>query len=311
MPKLIYIAGCGRSGSTLLDLLLGNHPYISGLGEVHRLSINPDERLCTCKQPIAQCEYWRPRIESLCESEGVAFSDWTEILFTTSVREKTHHERQFKADTVEIIGAIGSKRLLQLASWISDDVVSNCRAAKNSWALFDEVAKQDNSKFVVDASKNALRMKLLYMERPASTYILHLVRDGRAVAASALRRKEVPVRQGAQKWRIANRNVELALKTIPQSRFYRVRYEDLCDHTENVMKAICRFAGIPYHPDMTKLKKRESHDVPGNPMLFRHAETEIEKDERWKQQLEEEDLSAFLSVASSYSAKYGYQPDPR
>jgi hypothetical protein len=311
MPKLVYIAGCGRSGSTLLDLLLGNHPNISGLGEVHRLSIDQGERLCSCEKPIMQCEYWRPRIEALCTSEGVALSNWTETLYTTSIRDKAHHERRFKADAVEVAAALGSKKLLKLASLVSEDVASNYRAAKNSWALFDEIGIQDNSDVVVDASKNALRMKLLYMERPESAYILHLVRDGRAVAASALRRKQIPVRRGAKKWRIANRNVELALKTIPENRVLRVRYEDLCDDTEGIMRSICRFVGMAYDPRMTKLRKREAHDIPGNPMLFRDAETEIVKDERWKRLLGSEDRRAFLDVASKYSVKYGYHANAR
>ena len=31
---LCYIAGFGRSGSTVLDVLLGNHPEVLSLGEV-------------------------------------------------------------------------------------------------------------------------------------------------------------------------------------------------------------------------------------------------------------------------------------
>jgi hypothetical protein len=100
--------------------------------------------------------------------------------------------------------------------------------------------------------------------------------------------------------------VEFALKTIPKDRVYRVRYEDLCDDTENEMRAICQFIGIPYHPGVTKLTKRECHDIPGNPMLFRDTETEIVKDERWKQQLQSKEIRAFLDVASGYSNKYGY-----
>ena len=34
---IIYIAGIGHSGSTLLDVLLGSHPDICGVGEIGRL----------------------------------------------------------------------------------------------------------------------------------------------------------------------------------------------------------------------------------------------------------------------------------
>ena len=35
--KILYIAGLGHSGSTILDLSLGSHPDITGLGEIYTL----------------------------------------------------------------------------------------------------------------------------------------------------------------------------------------------------------------------------------------------------------------------------------
>ena len=43
-PKIIYVFGAGHSGSTLKEDLLGCHPVLAGLGEVHRLSITPCTR---------------------------------------------------------------------------------------------------------------------------------------------------------------------------------------------------------------------------------------------------------------------------
>lgn len=34
MTEVFYIAGYGRSGSTVLDMLLGMHPAILGMGEL-------------------------------------------------------------------------------------------------------------------------------------------------------------------------------------------------------------------------------------------------------------------------------------
>lgn len=36
---------------------------------------------------------------------------------------------------------------------------------------------------------------------------------------------------------------------------------------------------------MLRGDKSMRHNIPDNPMLFRHAETEIELDERWKSEL--------------------------
>lgn len=63
---LIYVLGVAHSGTTLTDLLLGSHSRIESLGEVHKYwhflsprSPRPQrKRICTCGEPIVQCEYW-------------------------------------------------------------------------------------------------------------------------------------------------------------------------------------------------------------------------------------------------------------
>ena len=305
MAKLLYIAGSGRSGSTLLDLLLGNHPEVSGLGEVHRLSVNPETRLCSCQEPIMECAYWRSRIETLCNMRDVLIDQWTDRLYTTRPKDKSLARRE-SANVTEIAAVLGSTGLVKLVSWFSRDAREQWQAAENSWDLYDVVATADNTQVVVDSTKNALRMKLLYMLRPRDSYVIHLVRDGRAVVASAQRRKDIPIEKAARKWRVANRNVELALKTISSNRVHRVRYENLCENTEAELRAICHFIGLEYDSRMLELKQREYHEIPGNPMLFRDSETQIVKDERWKQQLTNEEVSAFREVAQQYNAEYGY-----
>lgn len=306
MPKLLYIAGSGRSGSTLLDLLLGNHPDISGLGEVHRLSENPEDRMCSCQNPVMECEYWRPRIELLCKWQDVSIDQWTKKLYTTRPKDKSLDRRE-KANLTEAIAVLGSARLLEMTGWVFKDAEEQWQAAKNSWKLYDVVGRSDYTQVVIDSTKNALRMKLLYMIRPRDCYIIHLVRDGRAVVASAKRRKGIPIKQGARKWRVANRNVELALKTVPSKQVYRLRYEDLCENTETELQKICQLIDLQYDSDMIELKQREYHEIPGNPMLFRKTETEIVKDERWKNELTTEEIDLFREVAQEYNVKYGYE----
>jgi len=59
-PRLIFIASLGRSGSTLLDLLLGANPRIAGLGEVWKTLrlAGEDQHRCTCGQPGLECPVW-------------------------------------------------------------------------------------------------------------------------------------------------------------------------------------------------------------------------------------------------------------
>lgn len=61
--RIVYIAGLGHSGSTLLDLLLGTHEAVVGLGELgntlSELDQNRTDRvdLCSCGGTAANCQY--------------------------------------------------------------------------------------------------------------------------------------------------------------------------------------------------------------------------------------------------------------
>ena len=73
MKKLLLIRGLGHSGTTILDLALGAHPRMVGLGEAARILERPSiserdrgparlrgdlrfERRCTCGEIAIVCE---------------------------------------------------------------------------------------------------------------------------------------------------------------------------------------------------------------------------------------------------------------
>ena len=75
--RLLLIRGLGHSGTTILDLALGAHPQITGLGEAVRLLEKPavkdshrgpaqlrgdlrHQRRCTCGQVADACPVWGP-----------------------------------------------------------------------------------------------------------------------------------------------------------------------------------------------------------------------------------------------------------
>lgn len=57
--KVIYIVGMGRSGSTLLDILLDTHSQIRALGGVRRLAHYARNHRCACgAESFWKCEFW-------------------------------------------------------------------------------------------------------------------------------------------------------------------------------------------------------------------------------------------------------------
>jgi len=56
-PKILYIVGAGRSGSTILDIALGNSPEICSSGELVRLPERGwlDDQYCACGERVKRC----------------------------------------------------------------------------------------------------------------------------------------------------------------------------------------------------------------------------------------------------------------
>ena len=84
--RLLLIRGLGHSGTTILDLALGAHPQITGLGEAVRLLEKPaakdshrgpaqlrgdlrHQRLCTCGQVADACPVWGAMLRWLINLE--------------------------------------------------------------------------------------------------------------------------------------------------------------------------------------------------------------------------------------------------
>src|SRR4051794_12356388 len=65
MTKVLYITGWGRSGTTILDNLLGQVDGFVSTGELHYVWKRGlrDNRLCGCGQPLRDCETWQQVFE--------------------------------------------------------------------------------------------------------------------------------------------------------------------------------------------------------------------------------------------------------
>lgn len=74
--KVIFIASCGHSGSTVLELLLTTNPKSVGIGEAFQLvdPRNPiihtvEKYKCGCGAYIHECDLWGPVIRELRSTE--------------------------------------------------------------------------------------------------------------------------------------------------------------------------------------------------------------------------------------------------
>jgi hypothetical protein len=155
---------------------------------------------------------------------------------------------------------------------------------------------------------------------------VHLIRDGRDVALSAMDRAKKPITAGqvAKRWK---RRITKARKQSRKVKHYReVRYEDLVLDTEPTLRGICEFIDLPWDPAMLHYHERAAdrleemaRELPaqGNrPQLEEDHRLKIhaltteppkrERVERWREQMSEEDRVAFERIAGDLLDELGY-----
>lgn len=89
--KVILIAGIGHSGSTILDMALGCHPAVIGLGEISKVLRTPpgesvearyEHSVCSCGSKACECDFWRPLLQWLGDNHHLPLQRKYEKLLT-------------------------------------------------------------------------------------------------------------------------------------------------------------------------------------------------------------------------------------
>lgn len=58
--KVIYISGIGRSGSTLLDLLISTNDSVFSVGEIYKYNELKKRNIeCSCGNKFNKCIFWK------------------------------------------------------------------------------------------------------------------------------------------------------------------------------------------------------------------------------------------------------------
>lgn len=286
---LLYITSHPHSGSTLLDVVLGGHPEVVGTGEVHRLSLAPGERLCTCRNVLTECPFWTRVAFAIAGEETDDLERfWTEFPVTVDNPKKSV---RYLPDLLELALILQSRVFIELLSWFDASAEKQLRIASNSWQLYEAVSRIGGAQYVVDSTKNLLRLKLLHHHRPGSVRVIQLVRRPEAIAASARRRRDTPVDQTLRSWVHWRQKTAYALAGIAKNAVLKVQYEDLCQSTESELRRICNFLGVDYVEEMQDLNEGRQHQVPGNPMLFQQDNRKIRYDKRWETELSSDEIN--------------------
>ncbi|MDH5229690.1 MAG: sulfotransferase [Gammaproteobacteria bacterium] len=304
LDKVIYIASVGYSGSTLLDMILGSQDDITSLGEVALLARYARDRAkCTCGEAVGDCQFWNQVEAELSKQQEKEISLKNFELTPEEVKQSIFRKLPTLTDLSLVLG---NQLIWKLAHKFNNRAKLFRQSALNAINVFDIACKVDQTRIIIDSSKYALPLKSLYMELQDKFSVVFLVRDGRAVCKSLMKRQSISMEQAAKKWARYNQNLKLVMSSIPKNQIYNLSYERLCLETETVLKELSDYIGTSDPIKIKPLLKDKFHDIGGNPMRYRRNETEIKYNDNWKSSITEEELRIFEQYAGKINRSLGY-----
>ncbi len=289
-----YILSDMRSGSTLLDQLLGTHPDIASLGELHwlpayvtqdRRIYDPDHELvCTCMHPVADCLFWSEVARCLnVQMDALRLR----VPFTrTQKRILTRYPGVFR------------RRFIQRAT-------AGHQVADDNLALIDCLFRVSGCSVLVDSSKSTYRFRLIHDIRPAHTRGLILTRDYRAVVHSKMKRGH-SLEAAAKGWLTKMREIAALTGDLPNNHVHRLRYEDLCRDPVSELARLCEFLGLAFTPVMLERPVAGTHHIGGSPSKFDRTRTTISMDTTYKNAFSAIELARLADLVGDSAAEWGY-----
>jgi hypothetical protein len=302
--KVIYIAGDGRSGSTLLARMLGAIPGFVCLGEVVHLWERgfAQGEPCGCGLPVPDCPFW------------------AEVLGLTGCGES------YARRMLELRRRIDRQRFIPFM--LSPPATPEFRRLLREYTegltlLYTAALRAANARVVVDSSKHASTAFALRGAAGLDLCVVHLVRDSRGVVNSWMRSVERPgpggrtvpmprygAAKGALRWMLTN--VECHALQAFGAPVVRVRYESLVESPRFELNRVLRAAGsdvedalLPLLPG-ARVRVRTDHSAAGNPMRFRNEPLELRRDDAWQWQMPSRSRRLVNFLTWPLLAHYGY-----
>lgn len=303
-PVVLFIAGSGRSGSTLVERTLGAIPGTVNVGELLDLPrrVAPRDELCGCGKRFSECPFWTAVGERLP-------AGWSaqELRSLHALQNQVARQRHLPRLLV------GSQRG-PFARSVSEYAVR----VRAIYAAAAEVASAD---YVVDASKWP-SLALALHRGGVDIRVLHLVRDVRGVANSLANGSVVRPHGGpdedrmyrnhpaaaAGRWLATQAEVDLmAVRGLPVA---RVRYEDLVSAPGPVLQGALAELGVALaagglsHVEGRTVTLGPSHGLSGNPSRFSTGETPLRPDLRWRDTMSSGERLLVQSIGLPWVLRY-------
>ncbi|MDP8960488.1 MAG: sulfotransferase [Actinomycetota bacterium] len=312
-PKIVFILGSQRGGTTIFGRLLGEIEGFVFAGAVRRLWLTGPERRCSCGEPNQSCDLWS-KVMTEALGDGITIAD-------VSQWQDRHLSNRHSW-----VGAVRMAVAARRGRGLEGDMAAYAGVAQR---LYQEVARQTGARVVVDTSKHPNDAMLLRQLPELSVFFVHIVRDPRGSAYSVQRRDvarrarrssrvSTVTRALLPAWRAGHATLnwltrhgasEALRRMVPPDRSLLVRYEDLAERPCEVLRQVAAFVGeAPGHfPDFSGdvVDLQVAHS-PSCSKRLPAASVPFRLDERWITGLSSVEAVVTRALAWPLMHRYGY-----
>jgi len=283
--KLLYIISQRRSGSTLIENLLGQHQQVISVGEFrmlhgHYLKQGPGsiwDWKCNCGVHIEDCKFWSNYYQ-LVNNENlknetalkykISFWQWIQVLFGN-------------------INSIVKKNNIQ-----------GKRISHFTLDVYNNIKKDFPGKQIVDSSKDSLQGYYL-TQNSEDVIILYLKRQLRATASSKYKRALMKGQTVSLiKMLILSFLTEIfnnrIVRLISEERVFSFSYEEFIKKKELIYRQILTVTNLPEKPIPEFFQPYPSHSIGGTPNRFKKSP--ITYDDSWKQLYHKHPFANYLGI---------------
>lgn len=282
--KILYIAGWGRSGTTVLDNLLGQVDGFVSTGELHQIWSRglTQGRSCGCGVTLTECPFWQQVFQA--GFGGIGNVDAAQVIRSQDAIHTRH-----------------APRVLRSAQ--SGSLMQSFQYATHLNNLYSGLASVDGTRVIVDSSKYPTDAIVAAGLPDFDAFVVHVYRDPRAVAFSWRRIKETPdkrtdggklrrvgVVRSTIVWQVYNWVIaRYVRRSVGSHNFMGLAYEDLASRPEAALDSIIDLlrenpSQRPTFQDNV-VEVKPSHTASGNPNRFESGRREIRLDSEWERRL--------------------------
>lgn len=304
---VLYLAGVGRSGSTLLERTLARMDGAVAVGEVVHIwerAVVANER-CGCGAAFSDCPFWG-------EVGDRAFGGW---------------DRLDGREIAELAARIDRTRFvpfLVTSTGPADYRRDVARLADLLGKLYPAIRDVAGQRIVVDSSKDPSYAYLLERSPRIDLRVLHAIRDAPAVAYSWAKLVERPDAEGTVMAQWSPRRTSVlwsGLNMVVRGLRPRgvpialARYEDFVADPAGSLAAALRGVDLPVPPAdgplMTGLRDGVvdlgvDHTVSGNPIRFSTGQMTIREDRAWEERFPVSDRRLVETLTAPVRLRFGY-----